>query len=208
MGFFVSFRTSTPPAALRDLVAWLTEVAEPSTEEVDAVVLRALPARFVLGPPFAVELEVHEWTPLGRLVDVLFEVASRAGADLDLGGKVVNRSDLWLVLAEEQDRLRIANTLRRARERGNADEVHRRLWAVLASLRPGTDNRWDATLERVVELLDVGEQVSVEQAREIEEDAVTGDVVQQPAPGPIHLLLWRWMSEAYPGLCEPDHSMH
>ncbi len=207
MPFRVLFRTTTPPAQLRDLVAWLTEAAEPSAEDGGGVSLRALPARFGL-QPFAVDVEVHEWTPLVRLVDVLFEVASRAGADLDLGGKVVNRSDLWLLLAEEQDRRRIATALKRAKERGNSDEVYRRLWAVLASIRPGHDNRWDATLERVVELLDVGEQVSVEQARAFEEDAVTGDVVQQPVEGPIHILLWRWLSEAYPGVCEPDHSLH
>lgn len=207
MSFRVQFPTATPPTALRDLVAWLTEVAEPAAEDGDGVVLRALPARFTL-QPFTVELTVHEWTPVVRLVDVLFEVASRAGADLHLDGKVVNRSGLWLVLAEEQDRLRIAVALRRARERGNADEVHRRLWAVLASVRPGHDNRWDATLERVVELLDVGEQVSVEDARALEADVVTGDVVQQPVEGPIHILVWRWLSEAYPGVCEPDHSLH
>jgi hypothetical protein len=205
--FRVTFRTTTPPAQPRDLVAWLTQVAEPSAEDGEGVVLRALPARFVL-QPFAADLELQEWTPVGRLVDVLFEVSAQAGADLDLGGKVVNRSDLWLVLAEEQDRLRVAAALRRARAHGNADEVHRRLWAVLASLRPGHDCRWDATLERVVELLDVGEQVSVERARELVTGAEQGDVVQQPVEGPVHLLLWRWLSEAYPGVCEPDHSMH
>lgn len=207
MSFRVAFRSTTPPAGPRDLVAWLTQVAEPAAEDADGVVLRALPARFTL-QPFAVDVTLHEWTPLSRLVDVLFDVASQAGADLDLGGKVVNRSDLWLVLAEEQDRLRTATALRRAREHGNADEVHRRLWAVLASLRPGSDSRWDAHSERVVELLDVGEQVSVEQARELLEGAAMGDVVQQPVAGPIHILLWRWLSEVWPGLCEPDHSLH
>ena len=205
MSLALTFRTTTPPASARDLAAWLTDLAEPCTEDGDRVALRALPARFALAP-FGAEVAVQEWTPVVRLVDVLSAIAARAGADLDLAGRVVNRSDLWLVLAEEQDRLRIAAALRRARERGNADEVHRRLWSVLAAVRPGRDLRWDATLERVVELLDVGVQVSVEEARALEADAVTGDVVQQPVEGLIHLLVWRWLSDAYPGVCESDHS--
>lgn len=204
----VAFRTTTPPASARDLSAWLTEIAEPCTEEPDRVTLRALPARLSLAP-LAAEVSVQEWTPVVRLVDVLFEVAARAGADLDLDGRVVNRSDLWLVLAEEQDRLRIAAALRRARARGNADEIHRRLWSVLASLRPGHDNRWDTTHERVVELVEVVEPPPAGDAESerFASDPATGDLVQRPVPGPIHLLVWRWLSEAYPGVCEPDHSL-
>lgn len=154
-------------------------------------------------------IDLTTTTPLVRLVDTVFHLANRCGADVHLAGSgVVNRSSLWVVLAEEQDRLRIAAALERAREHGNADEVHKRLWAVLQSLRPGTDCRWDATLQRVVELVDVGEQISVDEARFHEADAKTGDVVQLPVEGMIHVLVWRWISEAWPGLCEHDHSLH
>ncbi|MCA9492038.1 MAG: hypothetical protein KC621_19025 [Myxococcales bacterium] len=156
-----------------------------------------------------VHIDPTTTTMLIRLVDTVFHLANRCGADVHLAGSgVVNRSSLWVVLAEEQDRMRIAAALDRAREHGNADQVHKRLWAVLQSLRPGTDCRWDATLQRVVELVDVGEQISVDEARFHEADAQTGDVVQVPVEGMIHVLVWRWLSEAWPGLCEHDHSLH
>ncbi len=219
MAFTVTFRTAgAAPPTSAELAAWLTERGEPFLQEgPDTFVLRALPMRLIGPRPGAeggagkvvAHLDPTPVSQLIRLVDTVFHLAMRCGADVHLAGTgVVHRSSLWVVLAEEQDRQRIASALERAREHGNADEVHKRLWAVLQSLRPGTDCRWDATLERVVELVDVGEQISVDDARFHDLDAKTGDVVQVPVDGMIHVLVWRWLSEAWPGLCEHDHSLH
>src|SRR5688500_5901340 len=90
-------------------------------------------------------LEVTPSVPLERMVDALFDLSNRVGADVNLVGEgPISRPELWVRLADEQDRLRIAAALRRAREHGNADEVHKRLWGIVAALRPGHDDRWDA----------------------------------------------------------------
>lgn len=211
MALTVTFPTSGPPTPVQTLAAWLTERGEPFTEGEDSVALRALPVRFVSSPLNAslqAQLEVVTSMPLTRLVDTLFEVSVRAGADVNLAGHgPITRPHLWLLLADEQDRMRIAAGLRRAREHGNADEVHKRLWAIVAAVRGGHDDRWDATAERVVEMLEVGDAVSVEQARwhapDPNVDPKVGDAVAVPVSGYVHCLVWRWLSEAYPGLADP-----
>lgn len=213
MAFSVTFPTTGPPCPCRTLAEWLTEVGEPFVPEgEDTLVLRALPMRLVSSPAQAsvqAHLDVTAGAALSRMVDTLFDISMRAGADVNLlGHGPVTRSELWLRLADEQDRLRIGQALRRAREHGNADDVHKRLWGLVAALRPGHDDRWDAAAERVVEMVDVGEQISVEQARWHAEDAKTGDVVAVPVAGHLHCLVWRWLSEAWPGLAESDHSLH
>ena len=219
MAFTITFRSSEPPTPVPTLAEWLTERGEPFVEEGDQVLaLRALPVRFLaplpaLGSPqptglstpalpaLQAQIEIVPAVQLTRIVDTLFEVSARAGTDVHLAGfGAVTRSELWLRLADEQDRLRIALALRQAREHGNADEVHKRLWALIASLRDGHDDRWDTATERVVEMLEVGVGLSLEDARWHAEDPKVGDAVAVPVSGLLHCLAWRWLSEAYPGL--------
>lgn len=192
---------------------WLTERGEPfALDGEHTVVLRALPVRFVANPSSAslvAHLDVTSAVALSRMVDVLFDVSVRAGADVSLAGTgEVTRAALWMRLADEQDRQRIAESLRRAREHGSADEVHKRLWAVLATLRQGHDDRWDAQAERIVELVEVGRQLSVDEAAWHAEGSQEGDEISVPVDSHLHTLLWRWLSEAYPGIAEAEHTMH
>ena len=146
---------------------------------------------------------------LTRMVDVLFDVSVRAGADVSLAGTgEVTRAGLWMRLADEQDRQRIAESLFRAKEHGSGDEVHKRLWAVLAALRKGHDDRWDASSQRIVELVEVGQGVSVEEAAWHTENAAVGDEISIPVESHLHILVWRWLSEAYPGIAEAEHTLH
>jgi hypothetical protein len=213
VAFTVIFPTSGPVCSAPELVGWLTDRGEAFSEDgPTTVVLRALPIRFVVSPDqeaLQAHLEVTSGVPLTRLVDVLFEVSMRAGSDVRLAGVgQVTRAALWMRLADEQDRLRIAEALQRAAEHGNADEVHKRLWAVLATLRSGHDDRWDTQQQRVVELVEVGEGISREQAAWHTTDPDTGDVIRVAVDGWLHCLVWRWLSEAYPGIAEAEHTLH
>ena len=167
-----------------------------------------LPVRLVVSPDDAsmqAQIEVTANAPLVRLVDLMFSLSIKAGADVRLAGEgAVTRAELWMRLTDEQDRIRIAEALRRASERGSAEEVLNRLWAVLAMLAPGRDIRWDAAHERIVELREVGEPggISLEEAAWHQSDASMGDVIPVPVRGYLHMLAWRWFSEAYPGLAE------
>ena len=205
MAFTVTFPTSGPPTPVSTLSEWLTERGEPFVAEgEDTLALRAVPVRFVASQQntsLQAQLEVVPNLALTRLVDTVFEISKRAGADVNLAGHgPQTRAQLWMRLADEQDRLRIALALRQSREHGNADEVHKRLWRTIACLRPGRDDRWDVTGERVVELVEVGDAVSVEEARWHAPDPKEGDTIAVPVVGHVHCLVWRWLSEAYPGL--------
>lgn len=196
MAFTVTFRSSTLPPPVPTLAEWLTERGEPfAAEGEDTLVLLAVPVRFTSSPhhpALQAQIDVVANLALTRLVDTLHDVSLRVGADLSLAGRgTVSRAQLWMVLADEQDRVRVAEALKRAREHGDADEVHKRLWAQIASLRPGHDDRWDTAAERVVELRE-----GVEQARG--DDG--GDLVYVPVDGFVHCLVWRWLAEAYPRL--------
>jgi len=213
MAFTVTFPAEGPPCALETLAGWLTEQAEPFTQEgTDMLVLRALPIRFVSNVDnvsLQAQVDVLSSTAVPRMVDLLFEVSMRAGADVNLTAHgQVTRAELWMVLADEQDRLRIAEALGRARELGSADEVHTRLWAVLATLRTGHDDRWDAAKERAVELVEVGDVITVEEAAWHVDDPKPGDVISTPVVGYLHCLVWRWLSEAYPSVAEAQHTLH
>ena len=48
---------------------------------------------------------------------------------------------------------------------------------------------------------------SVEVDRSLREPEV-GDVVSVPVKGMLHCLAWRWLSEAYPGIAEAEHTIH
>lgn len=213
MAFTVTFPSTSPLPSVDELGGWLTDRGEPfAPGGNDEVALRALPIRFVASPGHATlkaHLEVTATAPISRMVDVLFEVSVRAKADVVLAGfGEVTRSGLWMRLADDQDRVRIAQALSRAREHGQHDEIHKRLWSVVAIQRAGHDDRWDAQQERVVEVVEVGSGISLEQAAWHVEEPAMGDVISVPVHGALHILVWRWLSEAYPGIAEAEHTLH
>ncbi len=213
MAFTVTFPSTSPPTPVGTLGEWLTDRGEPFLPDgEDCLALRALPIRFVASPGNATlkaQLEVQARSPVTRMVDVLFEVSVNAHADVVLAGVgEVSRSTLWMHLADEQDRVRLAEALMRAREHGQHDEIHKRLWSVIAVQRPGHDDRWDAQQERIVELVEVGAGITLEQAAWHAETPAEGDVIPVPVHGALHILTWRWLSEAYPGIAESGHPLH
>lgn len=179
-----------------------------------AIQLRALDLRVELSPgqdSMKGLLEVTSGMNLSRVVDLVFELSVFAGADVRLAGLgEVSRGALWLRLADEQDRLRIAEALERAEVHNRRDEVGQRLWQVVAATRPGRDDRWDATKQRVVELQEVGapDGISVADAHWHTDDPEVGDVISVAVDGSVHTIAWRWLSEAYPGLAEAEHTFH
>ncbi len=199
-----SNRTRPTPA---ELERWLNEWGEACAAEGGTVELRGLPVRFEAGVdrPVRASVTVGPRTEISRLVAVLFDLSTWLGSDVCLDRESLTRAALWWHLADEQDRLRLATALEQASEHGNRDEVLQRLWALLAVIHPGHDVRWDAAGQRVVEMLEVGDELSTEEARNLRADARTGEVVGRPlgAQG-LHILAWRWMSDAYPGLSDVE----
>jgi hypothetical protein len=211
MRFRLSYVTRGALPESAALAHWLTEQGEPVEAEPSpaAVALRALPVVFHLGEGLAVEIMVRPAVPLTRLVDLLFSVSVRAGADLHLDGEgEVSRPALFLRLADEQDRQRLASALLRARDLSSCHEISRRLWALVNALRPGHDDRWDGVRERIVEVLEVGEGLSLAAAQRIHPEVSAGDEVHVPVRGSLHTLAWRWFRDAYPALAEDNHSLH
>ena len=210
MAFTVTFRNSDSAPSPDAVEDWLTELGEP-LERVskERLALKALPIELLVpaGGQMQAQLGVTPVVPLQRVVDLLFSLSVRAGADVRLTGHgSVIRPQLWVRLADEQDRLRIAEALERADERGNHAEVVNQLWQVLAALRPGADVRWDAAKRRVVELKEVGQGISIEDASWHDEAANPGDTVAVPVEGYLCIPAWRWLSEAHPGLAEVRRS--
>lgn len=187
MSLAVTLHTTGPLPTVDALERWLTEQGEPYTRDGDRLRLRALPVELEPTAEFALaaRLSVTVQTPLVRTVDLLFDLSVVAGSDVSLGHATLTRAELWLHLAEEQDRQYIAQALAQASERGTLDEVMRRLWAILSALRPGRDVRWSAEQVSIVEVSDDGEQT-------------------RPVPpgAHLHLLVRRWLTEAYPSLLE------
>lgn len=213
MPYTVTFPTSEPMCSAADLAAWLTDRGEPHQRDGDVVLMRAVPVDFVAGDDqeaLRCQIQVNSAVPLSRIVDAVFDVSVRAGADVHLVGVgPVNRAALWMRLADEQDRQRVAESLGRAAQSSHRDEILRRLWGVLAAARTGHDDRWDATSDRIVELLEVGDGISAEAAAWHSEDPQVGDVISVPVEGSmLHCLVWRWLSEAYPGIAEAEHTLH
>ncbi len=181
--FEVVFVSPDPAPPVERVAAWLLEEGEPVEAEPEGLALRALPVRLgVGGPRLTARVTPGADTPLERLVNLLFNLSVRLGADVYVGDAPVHRGALWLTFASEQDRARIVRCLDRANERGNT-EVARRLWTVLGALA-GRDRswRWDTR---------VGGAVAWSDAE--------GDDAR-PVEGSVYLVLWRWLSEAYPGL--------
>ncbi|TNE86858.1 MAG: hypothetical protein EP330_19810 [Deltaproteobacteria bacterium] len=205
MAFTALFRTRGPVPPPDDVADWCVQLGEAfDRESSDTIQLRALPVRVVvLEDSMKASLEIDARVPLERLVDFLFEVSSRAGSDVHLAGEgAMTRPQMWMRLADEQDRQRIVGALDRAEEHGNSLEVVRRLWGVLAATRPGMDIRWDNVRKTIVALKEVDEPggISLAEASWLVEDITVGDVIAVPVAGYLHILAWRWLSEAYPHL--------
>lgn len=211
MAFTVSFRTQGPPLSRAELEEWLTEQAEPFEEEgPEHIALRALDVLLVMAPgqPLQAQLTIETNAPLSRLVDLLFALSVRAGADVKLAGVgEVDRARLWLVLADEQDRQRLAESIKTASLHGCQDDVLNGLWRLLAAVRPGKDHRWDIDRERIVEMKIVGESISAEEAAWHTDDTTTGEYVPFPVTSGelFHIVAWRWMNETWPGVAEATH---
>jgi len=209
LAYTVTFPTTERCPEPEEVAGWLTELGEPiEPEGPHTLQLRALPVRLVIIPEdrsFKAHIDITTTAPLVRLVDLLFELSMRAGTEVRLAGfGALTRPSLWLRLAEEQDRHRLARAMRLAEEQGKKEEVVRGMWAVLAAASPGRDVRWDAARKRIVELKEVGgpDGVPLEEASWHVEDPASGDVIAIPVEGPLHLIAWRWLSAAHPGLTD------
>lgn len=188
---------------------WLTQQGEPFDQNgPSTIALKALPLRILANAAEGTvkgQVEISSEVPLQRLVDLVFALSMHLGADVELRGMgAMRRADLWLRLADEQDRTRIAAAVDRADERGSAERVFQDLWQVIASTSPGRDVRWDNSRKQIVELLEVGEPegISLAEAKVIAAHAQEGDLVGVPVAEPLHLLAWRWLSSAYPALVD------
>ena len=180
-------------------------MGEPFEESPTGLALEAIPLRIDrdhTGQP-VVHLHVTTDLLLSRLVGLVFDLSMHLGADVELAGSdTVSRAEMWMRIADEQDRLRIGEALERAAEQGRREEVVRGLWAVLGCLREGRDIRWDAKRKMAVELREVGDGISAHDAAEHAPNPSPGDLVAVPIKdeGELHILAWRWLSEAYPSL--------
>jgi hypothetical protein len=211
LAFSVTLHTAGPVPPIQNLTDWLTEQGEPFDEEgLNQLVLRGLPVRLLLDETegeISAQVDITPTVPLMRLVDLLFDLSVVAQADVRLVGVgEVNRPAMWMHLADDQDRRRIGMALLRSTEHGNHEEVIRRLWSVLGVLRPGMDIRWSMERGTVLEMKEVGAVggISIEDAAWHDPETLLGDLVAVPVEGYVHGLAWRWLSEAYPGLCDSN----
>jgi hypothetical protein len=209
MAWTVTFPTAGRSPEPEEVEGWVTQLGEPFERDgPNSLLLRALPVRLVVIPKehgFQAHIDVTLTAPLVRLVDLIFTLSVRAGADVRLAGTgEATRSSLWLRLADEQDRQRLARAIQLAQEQGKKDEVVRGLWSVLGAIVPDRDVRWDVARSRVVELKEVDQPggISLEDAAFLVENPSPGDVVTVPVEGHPHVVAWRWLSEAFPGLSD------
>lgn len=203
MAHTLIFTTVGPLPSLSELEAWMTEQGEPFVhEDRHTLCLRALPLRLVLGTEgLRGEVELGEDVPLSRLVRVIFDLALRVGSEVRLAGTgPVGRPDLWVRFADEQDRRRIARALERADQRGHKEEVLTSLWALLCTLGHGQDLRWDPNTSSIVEVRDVRHTRDLDAVSISEEEPTPIGTVSVPVHGELHVLVWRWLSEAFPSL--------
>lgn len=206
MAFTLTFPTAGPLPGPAEIAGWLTEQGEAFEEEGPGVLLlRAIPLRVVFSESGQIQgqVDLRTATPLSRVVRLVFDLSMRLGADVRLAGVgEVQRTALWLRLADEQDRLRIARALVAADEHSKRDEIHTHLWRMLSTLAAGRNVRWDGDRRALVELKEVGaaDGISLEEAAWLTETPSAGDTVAVPVEGDMHILAWRWLSEAYPSL--------
>ena len=211
MAFTLTFPTTAELPDADAIADFLRQRGEPlELLEGGTVQLRALAMRFEVEPDVVrAHLDVPPEAPLTRVVDLLFDLSIFLGADVRLTGTgEVSRGRLWMALADEQDRARIAKALERASDLGKLEDVGKKLWQIVSAVRPGCDDRWDREAGQIVELKEVGatDGISLADAAWHADDPEVGDVIPVPVEGSVHTLAWRWLSEAYPGLAEPDYT--
>ncbi len=209
MAFTLTFPSSSSVPSAEEIAEWLTSRGEPFAQSGPTdIALKALPVRLLVDPEddaLVAHLEVTPEAPLSRLVNLLFGLSIAARADVRLAGHGdVTRADLWLRLADEQDRLRIAKAIEQATEHGNRQKILSTLWTILSSASPGQDVRWDVSREQVVEILEVEVPggIPLEEARWHDAEVQAGDPLPVPVEGHLHILAWRWLSAAYPALAD------
>jgi hypothetical protein len=133
------------------LQAWLVGQGEPFELEGHELRLRALPVQLTAnGDALLATVDLSAQVRLPRLVGLLFELALWLGTDLQLDGRPIDRATAWLRLADDQDRMRIAQAIDRAGPR--TDEVLAGLWLVLRALGRHHDLRWDPRSRAIVEI--------------------------------------------------------
>lgn len=213
LAFTVTFPTTAELPSPRAVSDWVLQRGEPLDHlEGGCLQLRAIDVRLqVEEARVLAHIDVPVGLPLTRVVDLLFDLSIFLGADVRLTGVgEISRGGLWLRLADEQDRGRIQETLKRAEIHGRLEEVGKRLWQVVSAVRSGCDDRWDTSVGRIVELKEVGaaDGISLADAAWHADDPQPGDVIPVPVEGSAHTLAWRWLSEAYPGLAEVEHTLH
>ncbi len=199
MALTVTLHTAGELPSPEAIARWLTGHGEPFEAEDDGIALRALPLRIAVrdARTLTVAVDLRPDTAVARAVDLIYDLSVVAGADVRLGDADLTRAALWLRLADEQDRLRIRRALEVAAERGVADDVSRKLWAVIAALHPGIDARWSTDLGAIVEI-DDAEGVLLQ----ADADTDSAALVPRRLHGAPHLLAWRWLSEAWPSLTD------
>ncbi len=196
MAFTLTFPSRGPQPSPDELAEWISEHGEPWEHDGPRLSLRALP--LVLTPgPFGLEARVSPGrdTPLTRLVGLVFDLSVRVGGDVHLvGAGTATKHQLWLHLADEQDRARIADALDRAG--GRVDEVTRGLWCLLGATGRGEQLRWDTGRRCIVEIPDPDDDEPT-----LPEAEAVPTVAVAPGAG-IYLLAWRWLKDAWPSLVE------
>lgn len=206
MKFVIRFPSLLSEVGAEGLLEWLKERGEPSDLAEDGrIALQAMPLIFSHDEKqWGAEVKVSPSVPLSRLVDLLFATSMHLGSDviLDTVGPV-GRPDLWLLWADEQDRQRLARSLVVARDTGNSNEILKRLWSIIHTLRKGHDDRWDVSWERIVEVVPVGDEgMNLLDARRLQPDVEVGGELAVPVGGYLHTLAWRWFSESYPSMAD------
>lgn len=196
----LKFPTEGTLPPVQEISSWLTEQGEPfEFEGGETIVLRALPVRVHVAPVgLQASVNITATTPLPRLVRLVFDLSMRLGSDVHVigpRGGPVHRAELWLRLSDEQDRLRIADALEKAASHHVRDEILSEFWAILAAVGMGRDIRWDFQQRSIVEIKELP------RAQTLDDDSdITGTLISLPVEGPLHVLAWRWMAQAYPSL--------
>lgn len=196
MPFTLTFPSRGEQPSPDELTGWLTDHGEPFEADPPRIVLRALPVALMPGP-FGIEATVNPGvdTPLTRLVGLMSDLSVRVGGDVHLVGRgSLTRHELWLHLADDQDRKRIAAALARAGDR--QDEVARGLWSLLGASGRGEQLRWDLGREAIVAIHELPD----DEPTQPEGEALPTEAIT-PGSG-LYLLAWRWLSDAWPRLVE------
>lgn len=188
----LKLRTAASVPGIDALAAWLNEQGEPfEVDPPSTFELRAIPVQLTRTEDGATaHITLTPSANLTRLLRLVFDLSDYLGADVHHAGSPIGRSQLWLTLAEDQDRLRIGAALDRAAAQNQRDDVLNGLWTLLSTLGLGRDLRWDATQTRVVEVI------------EDPNGSADTDLTQAPDDPTLHIIAWRWLAETWPSLAD------